>query len=118
MAIAASVILFPAILLAPILLIRFRKRLSRSWAAGRDAGGLQSRVREAAIARLEKVPVLADNRIRPCREAQLTSTRYRRSAWRCPAWRRAQPTGHPRSRFAENSWRACLPIARLSRIRL
>jgi hypothetical protein len=38
MAIAASVILFPAILLAPILLIRFRKRLSRSWAAGRNAG--------------------------------------------------------------------------------
>ena len=50
--------------------------------------------------------------------AQLTSTRYGRSAWHYPAWRRAQHTAHPRSRFAENSWRVCLLIVRLSRVRL
>jgi hypothetical protein len=45
--------------------------------------------------------------------AQLTSTRYGRSAWRCPVWRRAQHGAHQHSRFAENSWRACLlPIVR------
>jgi hypothetical protein len=63
------------------------------------------------------VHVLADNLTRQCQEAQLTSTRFGRSAWRCPAWRRAQPTGHPRSRFAENFWHACLLIVRLSRVR-
>ena len=41
-----------------------------------------------------------------------------RSAWRCPAWRRAQPTGHPGSRFTENFWHVCLLIVRLSRVRL
>src|ERR1700728_5381830 len=47
--------------------------------------------------------------------AQLTSIAYGRSAWRCPAWRRAQPTGHPRSRFVKNSWHVCLLTVRLSR---
>ena len=50
--------------------------------------------------------------------AQLTSTRYGRSVWRCPAWRRAQHTAHPRARFVENCWRACLLIVRRSRVRL
>jgi len=50
--------------------------------------------------------------------AQLTSTLYGRSAWLCPAWRRALPMGHPRSRFVENCWHACLLIVRLSRVRL
>jgi hypothetical protein len=45
----------------------------------------QSRVGKAAIACLEKVPVLNDNRICPCQRARLTSTRCARSAWRCPA---------------------------------
>src|ERR1017187_9249152 len=49
---------------------------------------------------------------------RLTSIACARWAWRCPAWRRAQPTGHPRSRFVENCWRACLLIVLLSRVRL
>jgi hypothetical protein len=53
-----------------------------------------------------------------CPDAQLISTPFARSAWRCGVWRRAQPTGHPRSRFAENFWRACLRIIRLSRVHL
>ena len=35
-----------------------------------------------------------------------------------PGVKRAQPTGHPRSRFMENFWHVCLLVARLSRVHL
>jgi hypothetical protein len=78
----------------------------------------QAKAEYAKLRSLLGYHVLADNRTRPWQEAQLASTRCGRSVWRCPAWRRAQPTGHPRSRFVENCWRACLLTTWLSRVRL
>src|ERR1700747_1052127 len=54
----------------------------------------------------------------PCQEAQPTSTLCGRLGWRCPAWKRAQLTAHPHSRFTENFWHVCLLIVRLSRVHL
>src|SRR5271157_624571 len=83
---------------------------------GKIPGARTSKSGSKAAGRLEDRR--SRSKLRRNTGAQLTSIAYGGSAWRCPVWRRARHTEHPRSRFAENSWRACLPIARLSRIRL
>src|SRR5947209_1828803 len=68
----------------------------------------------------QKRPEDRRSRSKPQRKtgAQSTSTRCGRSAWLCPVSRRALPTEHLLSRFAENCSRACLRIVRLSRVHL